>query len=95
MALSVIKLYDKGFFSQLGNEYVCTGFMHDMMITEVPSFADQLSSWNIAGVISTEAAVIPEVPQVMPSITVAANGAPVVKPFGADPMGTQSNVKGF
>lgn len=52
MALDITNFYNESFFSQLGNEYVCTGFMYDMIDTNVPSVASQLSSWDLSGVTS-------------------------------------------
>lgn len=54
MALKITNLYNKNFFSQLGNEYVCTGFMYDMATTNVASYAEQLSSYNLAGVMEED-----------------------------------------
>jgi|TARA_R100000008_G_scaffold86780_2_gene81570 hypothetical protein len=52
MALNITDFYDKSFFSQLGSEYICTGYMYDMIDTNVPSVASQLSSWDLSGVTS-------------------------------------------
>ena len=41
MAIKVAQLYDKNFFSHVGAEYVCTGFMFDAV--QMESLEDQLS----------------------------------------------------
>ena len=50
MVLNVIEFYNKNFFSQLGSEYICTGYMYNMTTTNISSMADQLSSWNLSSV---------------------------------------------
>jgi|10_taG_2_1085330.scaffolds.fasta_scaffold116012_2 hypothetical protein len=42
MALTITQLYDPSFLSQLGPEYVCTGFMFDENI-QMESIESQLS----------------------------------------------------
>tara|TARA_R110000824_G_scaffold67377_5_gene174515 strand:+ start:58009 stop:58275 length:267 start_codon:yes stop_codon:yes gene_type:complete len=51
MSLSVVDLYDKGYISKLGNEYVCTGFMFDMYESD-QDLQSQLSSFDLVGVTS-------------------------------------------
>ena len=52
--LNVTKFYDEDFFSQLGEEFICTGFMYDMAHSEVEPLAFQLSSWDFSGVITQD-----------------------------------------
>ena len=49
--LTITKLYDENFFSQLGSEYICTGFMYNAAQSVPKSMASQLSSWDFSGVI--------------------------------------------
>ena len=45
MAITVTQLYNTNFFSQVGTEYVCTGFMYGMAAAD--SINDQLSNKGV------------------------------------------------
>ena len=51
MALSIVDLYSQEYISQLGTEYICTGFMFDVPETK-KTLGEQMASFDIVGVSS-------------------------------------------
>jgi len=54
MSLSVIKFYNQEFISQLGSEYICTGFMYDNVDMSAIPLAQLQEGWDFGGVVEGE-----------------------------------------
>ena len=51
MALSIVGLYDQKYISQMGTEYVCTGFMFDISQPQMETqLGEQMNSFDFTGV---------------------------------------------
>ena len=53
MALSIVDVYNQDYISQLGTEYICTGFMFDVPETK-KTLGEQMASFDIIGTAAGE-----------------------------------------
>jgi len=51
MALNIVDLYSQEYISQMGTEYICTGFMFDIVESQ-KNLGEQMASFDFVGVTS-------------------------------------------
>jgi hypothetical protein len=51
MSLNIVDLYNKDYISKMGTEYICTGYMFDV-VQQTQDLGSQISSFDLVGVTS-------------------------------------------
>lgn len=83
MAIKAAQLYDANFFSQVGTEYICTGYMYGM--SENASIDDQLANQGV--IMSAQLLTDPTTGELITDQIAAAEAAQAASTGGASKPG--------